>query len=204
MIPYFPQSIDLHNNDSVPKDNAKMQEEQFPKRYCEESLEFPSEQSQIKRLVECSKHDLITDFCPAGNSVHSQRSDNPLQTDRKGELNLAAVLQRQQQSSSRQADRGWWNTRRETDIQLFKPNKHEKPEKRKYFLCRHIKSVDQKCQSSDDKHQSEENPFTSSDVQHLNTYSRSQSTLPIVGSRVDSAEVEILYNRDDAKKSKYS
>lgn len=53
---------------------------------------------------------------------------------------------------------------------------------------------------SDDKDQSEENPFTSSNVQHLNTYSRSQSTLPIVGSRVDSAKVEILYNRDDAKK----
>lgn len=200
MIPCFPQSIDLHNNDSVSKDNAKMQEERLHKRYCEESLEFPSEQPQIKKLVECSKHGLITDFCPARNSVHSQRSDNPLQTDRKGELHLAAVLQRQQQSSSRQADRGWWNTRRETDIQLFKLNKHEKPKKRKHFFCRHRKSVDQKCQSSDDKDQSEENPFTSS----INTYSRSQSTLPIVGSRVDSAEVEILYNRDDAKKSRYS
>lgn len=131
MIRHPPQSEDLHNNDSVPTDNAKIQEERLPKGYCEESLEFPSEKSKIKRrLVKCSTHDLITDSCPARNCVHSQRSNNPFQIERKGELNPAAVLQRQQ-SSLRQADRGWFNACFETVSHLFKPNKVKKAKKRK-------------------------------------------------------------------------
>lgn len=47
--------------------------------------------------------------------------------------------------------------------------------------------------------QPHDKPFTSSDVQHLDTESslKSPSISPFAGSRVDSAEVKILYKGDD-------
>lgn len=120
MSGHQPQSVNLQNIDRISKDNARMQKEQLSMGYCKESLEIHSAQLKKKRrLGECSTRDLITESCPARNCVHSQRRDYSLQTDRKGELNSSAVLQRQQ-SSSIQTDRGWWNTRLETDSHLFK------------------------------------------------------------------------------------
>lgn len=121
MSGHQPQSVNLQNNDRISKDIAIMQKEQLSKGYCKESLEIHSAQLKKKRrLGECSTRDLITESCPARNCVHSQRRDSSLQTDRKGELNSSAVLQRKQQSSSIQTDRGWCNTRLETNSHLFK------------------------------------------------------------------------------------
>lgn len=120
MSGHQPQSVNLQNIDRISKDNAIMQKEQLSMGYCKESLEIHSAQLKKKRrLGECNTRDLITESCPARNCVHSQRRDYSLQTDRKGELNSSTVLQRQQ-SSSIQTDRGWWNTRIETDSHLFK------------------------------------------------------------------------------------
>lgn len=159
------QSENLKNNDIVPKDSAKMQEERFPKAHCEESLKFPSEQSKIKRRpIECNTHDLITYPCPARNCVPSQRSDNPFQCNSKGELNLSAENQSQQQSSSKQADIGlWWKAPLEMNSCGFKLNKDKNVKRRKFREAfgeriirtkRPRKSVDQKCQSNVDKDQS--------------------------------------------------
>lgn len=131
MIRHQPHSVDLNNNYCVPKDNAKMREEKLPKGYCKESLEFPSEHSKIKRrLVECSTRNLITDSCPARNIVYSQRGDNPIDSDSKGGLSPSAVLQRQQQSSSKHVYGKLCNTRLETDSYLFNLDKDEKAKKK--------------------------------------------------------------------------
>lgn len=125
------QSLYLQINDRISKDNDIMQKEQLSKGYCKESLEIHSAQLKKKRrLGECGTRDLITESCPARNCVHSQRRDYSLQTERKGELNSSAVLQRQQ-SSSIQTDRGWCNTRPETDSHLFKLD-GEKAEKKNH------------------------------------------------------------------------
>lgn len=77
------------------------------------------------QLPECSTRDLNTKSCSAKNRIYSQRKDNSLQTDCKGKLNSSGELQRQQQSSSVQADQGCWHTCLETDSKWFEPGKRE-------------------------------------------------------------------------------
>lgn len=64
---------------------------------------------------------------------------------------------------------------------------------------KHRKSVAQKCQFSVDIDQSKAKSFTSNDVHHLDTVSlsKSPSISRFESNIVDSAEVEILYNRDE-------
>lgn len=73
------------------------------------------------------------------------------------------------------------------------------PYLKKFFFCRQRKSLAQKCQFSVDIEQSKAKSFTSSDVHHLDTVSlsKSPSISRFESNIVDSAEVEILHNRDD-------
>lgn len=68
-----------------------------------------------------------------------------------------------------------------------------------FFFCRHRKSVAEKCQFSADIDQSKAKSFTSSDKHHLDTVSlsKSPSISRFESYLVDSAEVEILHNRDE-------
>lgn len=90
-------------------------------------------QSIVKRqLPECSTRDLNTKSCPDKNCIHSQRKDNSLQTESKGKLNSSGELQRQQQSSSVQADRGCWHPCLETVSKMHNLAERKKAKKKKH------------------------------------------------------------------------
>lgn len=167
--------------------------------------------------AERSTRDLNTQSCSAKNCIHSQRKDNSLQTDSKGKLNSSGELHRQQQSSSVQADRGCWHTFLETDSKWFELGERKKRKKKKKKQSEEF-GLDKittpnwfPCSANDELYVSEEgdtcfsicqvqdNLFTSSDEQHLDTvsYLKSPSPAPFAGSSVDSAEDRSLYNRED-------
>lgn len=103
----------------------------------DKSLMYPNIDScaqsiEERQLPECSTRDLNTKSCSDKNCIHSQRKDNSLQTDSKGKLNLLKELQREQESSSVQANPGLWRTGLRPDYN-FKQCEREKAQTKKHL-----------------------------------------------------------------------
>lgn len=111
--------------------------ELVPGHPIDKSLMYPNIDScaqsiEERQLPECSTRDLNTKSCPDKNCIHSQRKDNSLQTESKGKLNSSGELQRQQQSSSVQADRGCWHPCLETVSKMHNLAERKKAKKKKH------------------------------------------------------------------------
>lgn len=96
------------------------------------NIESCAQSIEERQLPECSTRDLNTKSCSAKNCIHSQRKDNSLQTDIKRKLNSSGELERQQKSSSVQADPGCWHTCLEPDYK-FELGEKEKAQTKKHL-----------------------------------------------------------------------